>query len=416
MTSLLLVLALGQICPNGSCSPRFAAPGGQAVYSASPSYGREISRGATVGGAEYALTPQPGSSWTRQCVQIRNRVGRGISQGSGTILDVYGGQAFVLTAAHVFAEGVGDVYVQRSSGDRYQARFLGRANDGADLAGLAIHSPPGAVGIGLAEQQPQSNRVYGFGRTGRLKYYVGRLLGSLSGQDVRYTGAIEQGDSGGGVFDGQTGHFAGVAWGTDGQSHVVVGLPAVRRFVKTCWPWYYVVTPGVSVQIGQPYQPIYTQPQQPQTPIVPAPTGPPTPANPTIPSTPVQGPQGEPGPPGPAGPPGKQGVPGPAGGLDQATQQRLAVIEKSITTLSTAVTQIQSTPGQPGPAGPIGPMGPPGPAGSGGTLDPSTLPPLNFVIVNPDGTKSQASAKLGQTVTLNFQTTNPTLNPASQAK
>lgn len=111
----------------------------------------------------------------------------------------------------------------------------------------------------------------------------------------------------------------------------------------------------------------------------PSPTPPPSP-------TPV------PGPPGPPGPPGVPGNPGPPGAKGDKGDSGLP-----------GANGAPGTAGKAGPPGANGSKGDKGDPGPPATFDPDSLPPITFVLINADGTKSTVQKRLGETVTIYFE-------------
>jgi hypothetical protein len=162
---------------------------------------------------------------------VHNQFAHGTSNvGSGTLIDVTprGERGLVLTCAHLFTEGRGNVVVEFPGGETHGALVVA-ADAGADLAALEIARPTAPpAGINLQLNAADALRACGFGGDGQFKCARGRLLGysESPGQvSLRIAGPVRSGDSGGGVFD-QQGRLCAVVWGeTGGVTYASTGRP-----------------------------------------------------------------------------------------------------------------------------------------------------------------------------------------------
>ncbi|MGD9126614.1 MAG: serine protease [Planctomycetia bacterium] len=193
-TALLATLILST-CPNGQCLIPFEA---------SPGF--------------RTLPPSPA------VVRVINRSSQSSSLGSGTVIKNEKERSIVLTCAHLFSEGVGNVQIRFSSGKSVSAKLVA-IDRKWDLAALTI--PPTTVRPPpIAAQAPrQGDRLsscgYGPNGTfqvnrGTLRGYV-RASGTKSFETLEMTGAARQGDSGGPILN-QMGELVAVLWGSDGRT------------------------------------------------------------------------------------------------------------------------------------------------------------------------------------------------------
>ena len=168
------------------------------------------------------------SPWNHFVVRVSNAHPNGLSGytdlGSGVIIQNSSGQKFVLTAAHIFRDGTGNVSVRANSGffSRAEPVLLDRL---WDIALLKIDPPP-THGIPFAAAVPapgDETLIAGFGSDNRLAATRGHVIGYAQSnrtgtrETLKTTGAVRQGDSGGPVLN-RRGELIGVVWGTDGQN------------------------------------------------------------------------------------------------------------------------------------------------------------------------------------------------------
>ena len=153
--------------------------------------------------------------------------------GSGTLIDVTptGERGLVLTCAHLFTEGTGQVVVEFPDGKRHGALVVA-IDQQADLAALEI-ARPGAGAVEVNQQLASTSQMTacGFGPSGLYRCVAGPVLGYSEGPgqtSVRIGGAVRSGDSGGGVFDNR-GRLVAVVWGErGGVTYASTGRPLGR--------------------------------------------------------------------------------------------------------------------------------------------------------------------------------------------
>ncbi len=168
--------------------------------------------------------------------RVSNTVGGATNLGSGTLVDITddGHEGLVLTCAHLFSEGTGDVLVRFAEGKTHRARVID-VDRQADLAALAIADPRGSP-VAVAEAIDRNTPLHacGYGPRGVYRCAVGSQAGQSASEgrlNLLVTGTVRSGDSGGGVFDSQ-GRLVGVVWGTaEGVTYASSGRP-LRRFLS----------------------------------------------------------------------------------------------------------------------------------------------------------------------------------------
>jgi S1-C subfamily serine protease len=156
-------------------------------------------------------------------VRIVNQQGNEFSIGSGTLVERKQDVGIVLTCAHVFSDGVGDILVFFDGGAPRRALLIA-TDDKNDLAAIAV-ARPGVPAVVLATSIPATGAPLascGFGQEGKLRVNRGELRGKVTLKDgesegvLELTGLARQGDSGGPIFDAQH-RLVAVIMGSDGE-------------------------------------------------------------------------------------------------------------------------------------------------------------------------------------------------------
>ncbi|MBA4104133.1 MAG: hypothetical protein C0485_00115 [Pirellula sp.] len=170
---------------------------------------------------------------TAASCRIHIQLSGGANVGSGTLIDVTasGERGLVLTCAHLFTEGTGQVVVEFPNGKRHGALVVA-IDQQADLAALEISRPVGPAVEGNQQTGVAGNlTACGFGPSGAYRCVAGPTLGYSEGPgqtSVRIGGAVRSGDSGGGVFDNR-GRLVAVIWGeSGGVTYASTGRPLGR--------------------------------------------------------------------------------------------------------------------------------------------------------------------------------------------
>ena len=143
-------------------------------------------------------------------------------------------RGLVLTCAHLFREGTGDISVRFASNKRHRAKLID-IDYQADLAVLTIATPQGEPATANHELDPSSNLyACGFGPLGVYRCATGKIAGQAvsDGQlSLMISDPVRSGDSGGGVFDEQ-GRLVAVIWGeAQGVTYASYGRP-LRTFLS----------------------------------------------------------------------------------------------------------------------------------------------------------------------------------------
>ena len=144
-------------------------------------------------------------------------------KGSGALVRC-GNRMFVMTAAHIFREGTGEISVTLRDGKTVLARIHDK-NETWDVVLLHVLGNIDIEPLGLAAEPATpgtSTIAWGFGPDGRLIGQKGAVVGfvrnSKSGsfETLKTTGRAREGDSGGPVLNDR-GEVIGLIWGTDGR-------------------------------------------------------------------------------------------------------------------------------------------------------------------------------------------------------
>ena len=183
-----------------------------------------------------AASPKPAPA-VKGVVRIVNRVKDEVCLGSGTLVDRERRVGVVLTCAHLFSDGVGQIYVAFPHA-RPKPALVMAVDELNDLACLAVQDPSGPA-VPIAKTQPTANLSLascGYGQDGKLHVNRGRHLGYATLRDgielgvLEISGAARQGDSGGPIFDAQ-GQVVAVIMGTDGQTVDGTHCGRIRQFL-----------------------------------------------------------------------------------------------------------------------------------------------------------------------------------------
>ncbi len=167
--------------------------------------------------------------------RIYNQLNGQQNIGSGTLVDRTrdGRQGLVLTCAHLFGDGVGDIVVDFPGKKSHGAKLVGIDHQ-ADLAALVIANPS-SMPVSISSEVAQAASFYacGYGSDGQYRCAVGAFVGQASapGQMSLLIGkGVRSGDSGGGVFDNR-GNLVAVVWGeSQGVTYASYGRP-LRQFL-----------------------------------------------------------------------------------------------------------------------------------------------------------------------------------------
>jgi len=166
-----------------------------------------------------------------QVVRVENATGSGwASVGSGVIYEESDGRARVLTAGHVFRDGVGQIRV-----DGQPATLVKYSLDNPDLAVIETAAQGRGAYPLAASEATGSVQAWGYSG-GQLGSVSGRVL-SVSGYDMQFSGRVADGNSGGPVF-AAGGKICGIIWGRAKyeRASYATRLTSIRQFVSACDP------------------------------------------------------------------------------------------------------------------------------------------------------------------------------------
>jgi len=202
-------------------------------------------------------------------VRVVHALGPCRNYGSGTLVHDDGRRAVVLSCAHLFREGTGQVHVHLRDGRTLAA--IPKAIDMTwDLSALEIDSP-GIAPIDLAATVPlpgQRLQSCGFGPNGVYQCNTGTVQGYTRASNTQtcetlcLTGSARDGDSGGPVLNLQ-GELVGVLWGTDGRTVHATYCGRIRKFLAGLLPNLGIVRPPTDTPAPNP--PPVTPPAIPST-------------------------------------------------------------------------------------------------------------------------------------------------------
>ncbi len=161
-------------------------------------------------------------------------------KGSGVCLDNRRGEMFVLTAAHIFQDGVGVVVLQTSSGERCKGDlvFIDRT---WDIALIQPFQRLNAETVEISDQVPKRGEksfILGYGPNDQLKVTTGWVIDysmtsrTSTYETLRTAGAVRQGDSGGPVVN-EKNRLIGIVWGTDGYASYATWNGRIRKLLAS---------------------------------------------------------------------------------------------------------------------------------------------------------------------------------------
>jgi len=202
----------------------------------------------SVGPIASASEPPRPNLWSAM-VRIVNQKSDESCLGSGAVVAYQDDVRVVLTCAHLFTEGVGEIYVLGPNGSPTRALLLA-LDEKNDLACLVQRMHEG-VALPVAEELPagRSSLAYcGFGQDGSFQATQGTLMGyaTLSGGEtlgvLEMTGGARHGDSGGPILNAR-GEIVAVIMGTDGECVDGTHCRQIRDFLAQ-----HAVTPSLRAQ------------------------------------------------------------------------------------------------------------------------------------------------------------------------
>lgn len=149
---------------------------------------------------------------------------RVVEKGSGAIVADSLGTRYVLTAAHIFRDGRGQITAQSLDGRIFPARLI-LASEECDVALLRVDLARDVPALAISSSWPRQGETVwraGFGPDEKLQELAGVVKGYVKTdryatyETLKIDGPARQGDSGGPVYNA-SGEIVGVVWGTDGS-------------------------------------------------------------------------------------------------------------------------------------------------------------------------------------------------------
>ncbi|MBQ7110003.1 MAG: trypsin-like peptidase domain-containing protein [Thermoguttaceae bacterium] len=149
---------------------------------------------------------------------------RVVEKGSGAVVVDSVGTRYVLTAAHIFRDGRGQITAQTLDG-RIFAASLALASEECDVALLRVDASQDVPALTISASWPRQGETVwraGFGPNETLQELAGVVKGYVKTdrystyETLKIDGPARQGDSGGPVYNA-SGEIVGVVWGTDGS-------------------------------------------------------------------------------------------------------------------------------------------------------------------------------------------------------
>ncbi len=265
MTKTLIFLLACLLPSNGLAQwtgPSGCCPGGQCP---TPWSGTRIKQLRRPSSQSHAAVPR-----------VIHRLGRQTMACAGVLVHKYDDRnlALVITAAHLFTEGTGDVEVKFPNGDRYAAR-LEVLDKTWDLALLGIRKP-GAAPVAIASTKPAIGDLLTAGGypqgnpyrtvTGRFSRWVGPGGGQPFDM-LDMAARVEQGDSGGPILNGR-GQLVGIISGCDGRYTTGPCFPRIRAILRAVLRRSARAVDGsVRAALGAPPR---SRPVPPRSPVAPS--------------------------------------------------------------------------------------------------------------------------------------------------
>lgn len=200
-------------CPNGACPSTPASP--PSAQKPTPPLGIVRSIVRIYNAYEETVPPTDVSR-----APARRRV---VEKGSGAVVADSLGTRYVLTAAHIFRDGRGEIAAQTTDG-RVLPASLVLASEECDVALLRVDVPEDVPALTVSSSWPRQGETVwraGFGPDETLKESSGVVKGYVKTdrynayETLKIDGPARQGDSGGPVYNA-AGEIVGVVWGTDG--------------------------------------------------------------------------------------------------------------------------------------------------------------------------------------------------------
>lgn len=274
------------VCPNGLCPFDFDATPPSPFQPAPQGAVRAVAR--VYNAYEETTTLDPALGPTRRKI---------VEKGSGAFVADSLGTRYVLTAAHIFRDGRGQISAQSLDGRVFSASLV-LASEECDVALLRVDLPDDVPTLTVSSSWPRQGETVwraGFGPDETLKELPGAVKGYVKTErcatyeTLKIDGPARQGDSGGPVYNAN-GEIVGVVWGTDGKDAYATYCGRVLKtlcdFSPTFDPDASLPAPPTIPEPPIPSQLAGSQPPANKPPVAPAvPTPPRSPAQPSQPKT-----------------------------------------------------------------------------------------------------------------------------------
>lgn len=225
-------------CPDGTCP--FAPASPTLAKKPTPPHGVVRSIVRVYNAYEETIPPTDASLGP-----ARRRV---VEKGSGAVVADSLGTRYVLTAAHIFRDGRGEIATQTTDGRVFPAS-LALASEECDVALLRVDVPQDVPALTISASWPRQGETVwraGFGPDETLKETSGAVKGYVKTdryatyETLKIDGPARQGDSGGPVYNA-AGEIVGVVWGTDGADAYATYC---GRVLKTLCDYSPTFAPG----------------------------------------------------------------------------------------------------------------------------------------------------------------------------
>ena len=253
--------AFSPSCPNGTCPFSSKPPQTFPQQTLSPAPAGVLRSVVRVYNAyeETISTADPALGPTRRRV---------VEKGSGAIVADSVGTRYVLTAAHIFRDGRGQITAQSIDG-RIFAASLVLASEECDVALLRVDVSRDVPALTISSSWPRQGETVwraGFGPDETLREFSGVVKGYVKTdrystyETLKIDGLARQGDSGGPVYNA-SGEIVGVVWGMDGSDAYATYCGRVLKTLCDYSPTFAPAPVQAEAEIAPP----------PQTPDVAAP-------------------------------------------------------------------------------------------------------------------------------------------------
>ncbi|MBP3556874.1 MAG: trypsin-like peptidase domain-containing protein [Thermoguttaceae bacterium] len=245
-------------CPNGACP---LTPPTPPVATAPAGVLRSVVR-------VYNAYEETNSAADATLGPTRRRV---VEKGSGAFVADSLGTRYVLTAAHIFRDGRGQITAQSLDG-RIFAASLVLASEECDVALLRVDASRDVPALTISASWPRQGETVwraGFGPNETLQELAGVVKGYVKTdryatyETLKIDGPARQGDSGGPVYNA-SGEIVGVVWGTDGDDAYATYCGRVLKTLCDYSPTFAPDAIQADAEQAPPSLPSEAVPQKPE--------------------------------------------------------------------------------------------------------------------------------------------------------